>query len=234
MMRRRRRRRAQWLYADSTNMSINSGSVVLAGQPVAFIWLLPPGRCQFLMDTKGRDRMLFAGAHIWMDFQWANIGSASGLPDIDLSIFKTTISDPVGSFPDLSPLTGMWDQPSTPNSLSTWEDDDDDGTNSFLWSHHIKGTLPPNSYVWQFGSGSSGIQTTNQGIPQIAAGTIDAPTFSCRKFHVTQEWQPDVTVRVKRRLQKGEGIVMGMTSPAVISSTVQCRLGVQLRTLGVV
>lgn len=221
----RRRRKAQWLYANSETISLNSLSFVLGAQPVAHTWLFPPGRTQFLLNTRGRDRLTYVASHLWLDFYW-RASSTGSFPDVDLCAFKTTISDPVAETPDLSPILGMWDQPSTPNSLSSWEDDDDDGTNSFMWSHHIKGISGPNASFTSRDAGFKG----NQG-PNIPDADSDHVAFICRKYHVTQEWQPDVVVRSKRRCVKGDGIVLAMTSPVAVAAQIDAFLEVRSRTL---
>lgn len=209
--RRRRRRSAKWTYCDSTVMSLSTGSVVVGGEPVSWVWLMPPARAQFLMDTLMRDRIQFSGAHMWLDFWWQNTnGSATGLPDVDFGIIKTTIADPSSNQPDLTQMVGQWDQPETSATLTSWEGDEDDGTESFLWSHHIKGQSPPNAIVSILNPDTG--STVNRNVVNqsqlIHQGDIDNPHMVCRKFHVTQEWQPDVVVRAKRRLQKGEGILL--------------------------
>lgn len=224
MMRRRGRRRMgpKWTYSDSNEISITSGSPTNIG----FIWLYPPARAQFIMNTKGRDRLGFRGCHLWLDFFWRNVGASTNLPDVSFGVFKTVITS-TGDQPDLSPMLGQWSQPSTPATLTSWEEDDDDGTNPFLWSHFIRGSSPPNAWVQTSGA------SNNKGINQyqaLDAGTTDNPSFECRKFHVTQEWQPDVIIRSRRTLQKGEGIVLAMNVPSP-SATLSSNLRVHLRSL---
>lgn len=203
MMRRRFRRAGpKWTYSDQGTISITSGSPTTIG----FIWLFPPARAQFIMNTKQRDSLLYCGSHIWLDFFWKNTGNGTGLPDCHFGVFKTVITS-TGDQPDLSPMLGQWTQPSTPATITSWDEDDDDGTNPFLWQHFIKGFSPPNAVVRTDGSVDHN-QTMNLG-----TGSSDNPTFMCRKFNVTQEWQPDVVIRSKRRLRKGEGIVLAMHVP---------------------
>lgn len=202
---RRRRRRATWSFADSSIMNLNNGAGGPGGQAIAWVWVLPPARAQYLMETRNRDSITFAGAHLWLDFWWQNGSSgALALPDVDFGVIKTTIADITAFTPDLSMITGQWDQPSTPATLTSWEEDDDDGTGGFLWSHHIKGSSPPNAMVVTV---SGGIAPENQTFT-LGNGTIDTPTHMCRTFSVRQEWQPDVVIRSKRRLKKGEGILL--------------------------
>lgn len=224
---RRRSRKASWAYANQQSLSL-SGAV-----EVAYAWLLPPARAQFLMETKQRNTITFAGCHIWLDLYWKLTGSSTGIPDLDFSVFKTTITDPAGGTPDTSPVFGQWDQPGTPGALTSWDEDDDDGTNSFLWQHHVKGSTPPNAVV-NTGGGpavTAASPAANQSLTQLG-GSVDGPTYVCRKFFVTQEWQPDIVVRSKRRLQKGEGILFVMSNTyGAMGTGMTAAVNMQYRTL---
>lgn len=230
MMRRRRRRAARWNYADTFFMDVDSGTP----QGLDWGWILPPARVSYLLQTKGRGNFLtFAGCHLWLDFFWSNTGGSTAFQDVDFGIIRTSIADPSTHTPDLTQAVAMWEQPNTPATIASWEEDDESGLDSWLWQHHIKGSPPPNASVnvVNTGSGAGADNVYNQ--PHfIETGTADTPRFVCRKFHVTQEWQPDVVVRSKRRLQKDEGILLYMRCPlfgSLSSSHVSCN--VRLRTL---
>lgn len=233
MMRRRRRRMGpKWTYSDSVSMSITSAGPFLTpgGLSANFCWLLPPGRAQFLMNTKMRDRMQFSGAHLWLDFFWKNTAASQGLNDVNLAVYKTEIIG-TGDVPDFSPMDGQWKQPSTPSNITSWNEDDDDGGAPFLWQHWIKGSSPPNAEVRNLPTASGGTDQAlwNQSLSMLGGNDAN-PTYMCRKFLVTQEWQPDVVIRSKRRIQKGEGIALVMTSipPGVGLASF---LNIRLRTL---
>lgn len=225
-----RRAGPKWTYSNQQTLAVNAnaGTPIGGGLIADFAWLLPPARAQFLMNTKQRDRMQFSGAHLWLDFFWANNGAATGLPDVNFGCYKTTIAQ-TGDLPDFSPMFAQWTQPSTPATLTSWDEDDDDGSNPFLWQHYIKGLTPKNSVVSVDHNGGTFGQTSNQAA-QIDTGTDDAQTYICRKDLVTQEWQPDVVIRSKRSIRKGEGIVlvMAVQSP---SAQVTSRLQMHYRTL---
>lgn len=228
MMRRRgRRRRAAWSYADSFILDINSASP----NAVVSQWLLPPARAQYLADARQKDRITFVGAHLWFDFFWKNTsGAQQQIPDVDWAIFKSTIADPAASTPDQSPIFGQWDQPPTPAAFTSWEEDSDDGGYPFLWQHHIKGFSPPNAMVGTYSE--SDPEAVNNQIDRIQTGTSDFVKYVCRKFSVTQEWQPDVVIRSKRRLFKGEGILLAGIMPAgAPPSGLSCQLDVRVRVL---
>lgn len=224
MMRRRGRRAARWSYADAGSL-INTNTI-----PTAWMWILPPARVSFMLSQRGRgNSLVFAGAHLWLDFYFRNENNGNtSMPDVDFGVIKTTIADPAAFTPDLSLVDAQWDQPSTPATLTSWDEDDDSGVDSWLWQHHIKGQSPPNALINVVSTGSADV-TVNQ-TPLMFSGTTDNPRYLCRKFHVTQEWQPDVVVRSKRRLQKDEGILLYMTSqPSVVGMEPTCN--VHLRTL---
>lgn len=217
MMRRRFRRRAgpKWTYANSQELLVDSshGTTIGSSTMVAdFTWLLPPARAQFLMNTRNRDRMQFSGAHIWLDFAWRETGDSNphALPDVNFAIMKSEVIGDTG-LPDLSPLLGQWTEPSTPASITSWEEDDDDGTNPFLWQHYIRGISPLNMFTQTLSGGHTFNQTTF-----IQADGEEA-VWMCRKNYVTQEWQPDVVVRSRRTIRKGEGIVLCMSLPLVVT-----------------
>lgn len=221
--RRRRGFRPKWTWADSGNMVLNNGSPDVESVSLAFAWLLPPARVQFMLNTKGRSHMQYSGSHLWLDFQWHGTATNLSLPDVDFCVYKTQIADDAAGTPDFTPALNQWDQPSTPAALTSWDEDDDDGTTSFLWQHHIKGMTPPNAAVITYSESDAQSKTFNQ--HNVIAGSVDSQSFVCRKFFVTQEWQPDVVVRSKRRLQKSEGIVMVMSAAAssiVTGMEVQC------------
>lgn len=212
---RRKRASAKWTFADSQTLEVDAST---PSPFQAFAWLYPPARAQFLMNTRNRDRLGFRGAHLWLDFFLYNSGGPEAMPDVDFGVFKTTIAA-VGDQPDLTPMLGQWKQPATPATLTSWEEDDDDGTNPFLWQHHIKGMSPPNAIV----NAVPGLSTANDAsfianqAVNMRAGDSDHIVYACRKFFVTQEWQPDVVIRSRRTLMKGEGIVLCMqvvTAPA--------------------
>lgn len=173
-----------------------------------------------MMNTKGRDRMQFSGAHLWFDFYWENKAAGTGLPDVQFGIYKSEIISDTG-LPDSTPIDGQWKEPATPASLTSWDEDDDDGTEPFLWQHWIKGMSPPNALINT--TGFTNPAFANQA-NVMGVGTTDNPVHACRKFMVTQEWQPDVIVRTKRTLHKGEGVVlvMAVPSPSALTSNLNC------------
>lgn len=218
---RMRRRRATWAYADARALVTSSGG----GNTITSAWILPPARVQYLCDTDRVSTITFEGCHLWLDFWWSNTGVTTGIPDVDFYIIKSEYDDAGQSAYFFNP----WQEPSLPAAITAWtETPDEDGTGPFLWCHHIKGQSPPNSQVLTY-TDSSSIEAANQ-CTLIHSGSVDSPIDVCRKFQVAAEWQPDVVVKTKRRLQKSEGILLVMSSPGVADS-VRCNLSARFRTL---
>ena len=230
----RRRRKASWCHAGEGTISLNGSSTLIDGFLIDWFWLLPPARAQFMMLSRNRDRLTYGGSQMWLDFHWRNTGTAGQLSSVSMGVIKSSWLDPGTGNPDLSMAITQWQEPATPNSITTWDSvDDDDGTESYLWSHFIQGQSPPNAIVSTLADSNTGdtAHTVNQ-TTGISVGSADVPVNVCRKFLVTQEWQPDVNIRVKRRLQKGEGILLFMAAPAsAITATINPLLTYHFRSL---
>lgn len=219
-----RRSRSTWAYADSELVQVNSG-----GQ-VSFTWLLPPGRTSYLCDTDRVSALTYMGSHLWLDFSWVNTGAQTGIPDVT---FYAIVSDLVESGTTPSNLLYQpWHQPPLPSAITSWDENDeyDDGTQAFLWTHHIKGASPPNAQVATFGNTSPNSADNQPGFISASSG-VDAPVQLCRKFHVAAEWQPDVIIKSRRRLKKDQGVLFVMSADVAITSSVNCQLVVRSRTL---
>lgn len=199
MMRRRSRRsRATWGFADAAALNIPAGS--LAGAH-AYFWIVPPGRINYLCDTDRVSKVGFRGAHLWLDFNWVGVAAGASLPDVTCYAMKSQ-QDLAGAptVVDRNP----WSTPETPASLTSWDAaGQEDGTDSFLWTHHIKGSTPPNAGLI-LTTPSAGNQTFSVG----GNASSDNVGFVCRKWFVTQEWQPDVMIRSRRSLTKEDGIAI--------------------------
>lgn len=215
---RRRRSRSVWAFSTAQALLLNS-----AGQ-YSYFWILPPGRVNYLCDTDRVDSLVFNGAHLWLDFHWVQV-STNSLPDV--TMFAIVTEAELGGEPADIGEFGPFDQPSTPSSITEWNDAPNiDGTDSFLWSHHIKGSSPPNAVVWtQNYQGSAGNQYINTN------SDADHAALVCRKFSVAAEWQPDVIIKSRRRLKKDEGIAFIMQSDTAITSNDVVHLEAHCRTL---
>lgn len=211
--RNRRRSRVTWSHADEAIADIlDDGNNIY----VPLLWLLPPGRAQYLMDTDRVSSLTYAGSHIWMDYYWYNTSSDRSIPDFNLFVMKTT--EDTANAPSM-----QWYPfrlPKLPSTLSSWDNADDDGTSSFLWVHHIKGSSPPNAVINN--NGVVGTTHNDRGANQyriISTGTSDNYASVCRIFDVRAAWQPDVIIKTKRRLMKTEGILLVMNVPTQGTNT---------------
>ena len=200
----RRRRRASWEYAgnDVTNI-LDNGT---PGDPAfRLIWLFPPGRTNYLCETRGKDAITHSTTLLWLDFQWN--GEAEGFSGPQLIaptyfyILKTKQDANDNTAEQFSPYA----TPPVPSAVTDWTSglDEDDGTEPFLWTHYIDplqaGTASPIyanaalSDLWSAGGNAD---------QYIANGRIAYPNT------VRQAWQPDVVVKAKRRMAKTEGIAL--------------------------
>lgn len=207
----RRRMGPKWGYAKSGLMTVVDGQ--LTDSTVA-TWLLPPGRAQYLMETRNRDSLQFAGCHLWLDFHWiapsGGGGGFRGIPDTTFYVMKDTTSGGLADVP-LHNDEDPWAEPNYPSNITNWNESTlDDGTEPFLWTHWIKGMSPPNAFVGTYDYNSGTNAASNQGDRIGSSGTEGQNEYLCRTFSTRMEWQPDVVIRTKRRLVKNEGIAITM------------------------
>lgn len=206
MMRRRfRRRRSHWIWADRFSFVLNNAATNFGGKFFALNQLLPPGRVEwFCNSVVSRSHVTVTGVLMWLDFWWqtSTANQAVLLPDVDLFVMKTQ-EDEVGSEAfAFDPFV----QPEPPALVTTWGTSPADGLDAFLWSHHIRGSTPPNAVVGTY-IASDNVAYNQEVVIRAAA---DSNVNTCRTFRVAAEWQPDVHIKTKRRLQRSEGLVIGM------------------------
>lgn len=207
MMRRRGRRKARWIWAGADNFSLTDGAATSQWSTSA---VLPPGRVNWLLDTGMRDSLTIKRILLWMEFHWVSADTAGHvLNDVEFYLRKCQA--------DTTTATEQWapfSSPTVPSAVTTWSTDiDSDGLDPFMWCHWIKGSTPPNSvvgtYTWQ--QTGANVGSANQQSRMLAGvtGTTDPPNV-CRKFEVTQEWQPDLDLRVMRKLMRDDWLGMSM------------------------
>lgn len=214
-----RRRRASWGYADFTNLQVSADP---ANVQAAGFFILPPGRAQYLMEAGRKDRLTVKTIHMWLDFRWVcfagSFTNPQQIPDVELYVRKgTSRHDDVT--PDMETsgalVSSPFAAPTVPSQVTTWaEAPADDGTDSFMWCHAIKGMSPPNGVVAAVTISPPTAPNTygygNQYGYMFRENDGQGDLMLCRTFSVRAEWQPDVIIRSARRLQKGEGIMLGM------------------------
>lgn len=224
---RRRRARATWDYCNAEQLEVNKN-----GQ-YSYSWLLPATRTNWLCDTDRVDHITYCGSHIWLDFWWrSNDTAGAAIPDITL--FAIVTEQELGGEPaDIGELS-PWTPPTVPASVTTWTADPQyDGTDSYLWCHHIVGQSPPNSHVYAESGSITDFWNQTSFMGPGGTGSDNTSALVCRTFSVRAEWQPDVIIKSRRRLKKDEGVALIMQSDFPIGSSDNSHafLNVRARTL---
>lgn len=219
---RRRGRRATWGYANEDLMQASAGS-----STTSYTWLLPPGRTNFLCDTDRVPAITYMGTHMWLDFDWVNTNaSAQSLCDVTFYVIVSQQAPQADSPAETDNIP--WGAPQLPSAISSWDEHEEDGTESFLWIHHIKGNTPPNSIIRPLSN--SGLAVINQNT-FIDGGSSDQPSYVCRIFDVRAAWQPDVIIKSRRRVWKDEGVALVMRTDSIPAPGVTVNCAVRYRTL---
>lgn len=224
MMRRRRRPRPQWVYADNQLTTVNSGSLNVGSYYYASTWLLPPGRVKYLCDSKRKQHLTVKGIHLWLDFYLSLVSStATSWPQILFYVTKAAEGqDGSANFFQAHP----WTAPATPSTIATWNEWDDDGLNSFMWCHRIGTSGPPGSAVYQTQSNLE----YNQLIGMKSDG--ENAVKLCWPTPVEAMWQPSVRIKTARRLSPGEGIIFTMMTTGQLANGMTANMNWFSRVLG--
>lgn len=226
----RRRNRAAWAHAGAFTLSVT------AATPVSFVWLMPPARSEFLMDTDRKDRLGYRGSLLWMDFWWTMPAESMTPFDLPNTVLYAIVSQSDSSgAPQLAAApVDPFGEPKAPGTIGSWDGDPEtEGTDAFLWSHYIKGFSPPNAIVnvrntgVMQGADNFGNQTTR--FDGSTSGT--QINYACRKFYVAAEWQPDVQIKSRRTLRHDEGVALVIVSDVTTPNPIVSNLDVRFRTL---
>lgn len=199
---RRRRQRLAWNWAASGTLSITDSGTT-PGNFVSTAGLLPPARVDWLLESgRGRNHITVHKMLLWLNF-WIsnNTGAAANMvPEINLWTIKTKFDGNgnaafyggIGAGTTAFPYA----VPATPNAVASWTSasfDESDGLDPFLWTHAI--------FPAQFTSNA-----------QLAANT-QTPYPNAATVAARPAYQPDVVISSKRRLEKGESILFGISNP---------------------
>lgn len=235
------RRRASWGFANFLSLQGTAGANVIAVPA----WILPPGRAQWLMEQGRRDHLTCKTIHMWLDFRWVcfagSFTNPQAVPDVEFYVKKVEAS----SADDITPnvvltganVTSPFATPTPPSAVVDWDEvEADDGTDSFMWSHWMKGGSPPNGVVAAVTISPPTAPNTygygNQYHYMFRENEGGGDTALCRTFSTRIEWQPDVIIRSARRLMKGEGIAMVMNVYSVPGDGhIAAQLDMHTRTL---
>lgn len=203
-------RKPTWAYAHAMTLlaADNALTTTFVGG-----WLLPPGRVRWLCEDWKQASITHVTTHMWLDFHWISPsgggGGHRGIPDVYFYAIKSNSSRATGGEGPIMNDMNPWSTPNFPSAITDWEDEtDDDGTDSFLWCHRMKGMSPPNADVGTYTYTGDAKQGANQTDQMFSSGTEGVNNYMCRTFSMRAEWQPDVIIRAKRRLLKDDGIAL--------------------------
>lgn len=219
MMRRRRGRgrRSSWNWAYSGTLILVDTSASVAEQIVSPN-LFPAARTDwFLENGRGRDHMTVTGILMWLQLSIGNQSTttAYGLAsELNFWVQKYKADNVAGQSPAAATPYG---QPSTPASVTSWTTftaaDEQDGLDPFLWTHYLNPGCVMAASSQAVATGDSIGYGSNQMYELGAAVAPNIPQV-CYPPTVRAAWQPDVVIKSKRRLMKGEGLQLGMSIPA--------------------
>lgn len=225
---RSRSRKSHWMWADRFNLRFQDNQAVATWTSHI---LLPASRVNWLCGTSTfRSGLTVTGILLWLDFWWENDSTTTSqaLPDVDMGIM-TTVADETLATSELH--YDPYVQPEPPSLTTDWNSFPSDGLDPFLWTHHIKGISPCNSIIRKttndWSNANRGAVNQDTVISFAADGSAN---LVCRKHYVTQEWQPDVVVKTKRRLKSNQGLGIFMRTPGLNTGCFM-NLGVNVRML---
>jgi len=194
MKRRRRRASVNWIWAKQAQNQAVFGETGPADGSGGEIWLLPPTRVNNLLQYRTRNALTVKRTLLWLNTWFVNSSSAQVElalgTNFTLYIRKTKELNANG-FSTASSAPNPYAEPPLPMNVGAaggwdYQDDDADGTEPFLWSCPIFTASANTLLVLPAGNG-----TPLQYAPMVAA------------------YQPTVDLRVRRRLQKDEGLALG-------------------------
>jgi hypothetical protein len=186
--------------------------------------LLPAGRVQWLLEQQGRDRCQLAGILLWLDLIWFGnsvVGLSADPSPLDFYIIKSNADNANTSATFYDPFN----QPAVPSAITEWnEDEEADGLDPYLWVHH-QSQFVAGTYNQRNSLGTAlGGNATEIILPPANSGGSVQPNVNVR-----QAWQPDVHIKTRRRLLRGDQLIFGMSAPAgqtnwTASLEVRCRV----------
>lgn len=194
-MRRRRGRRSAWNWATRLDLAYTPTTPDRWGIKGP---LLPAPRVDWLLEQgRGRDAVTVTGILLWLDFIIYN-ENAEGPPlvqPIDFYILKERYD--AGYAGQYHP----YDEPTVPAGVTSWDtagDEETDGLDPYLWTHHMS------PYVAGTNIYDSSFTGNATNVLAIQPDNCIQPTFN-----VSAQWQPSVHIRTKRRMMKGEQLTLG-------------------------
>lgn len=218
-MKRRRKMRSAWNWATKGTLEwtdTSSQDVCISGP------LLPAPRVDWLLEQgRGRDHLTVTAILLWLDFAFVNgTESDAQLQGLDFWVIKERFdSIPGGN------LYKPYGAPQVPGNVTSWFVTDpleeEDGLDPYLWTHHmsqiVAGTSVNSVLVGAGAANTSGLITAN--------GAIQPNN------NVRQAWQPDVVIKTRRRMVKGDCLNIGFTGGSGAANGVIYNLAYNARIL---
>lgn len=200
--RRGRARKASWNWA-TTGTLIYQDTNVTSGFNIEGP-LFPAPRVDWLLENgRGRDHLVVTTILLWLDFIWTNPNDTpQAVLPIDFYVLRERFdSQSGGSF------FAPYQSPQVPGSVTSWvanaPQEEFDGLDPFLWTHHLSEYVAGNT-TFPAIAGNYGNTTDNLAGPN----GVTQPNLNVRAA-----WQPDVIIKSRRRLGKGDCLNIGFGLP---------------------
>lgn len=204
--RRNHRPRSHWNWAISFALTmVDNGTTSNALNTIA---LLPPPRVDWLLESgRGRSHLVVTGILMWLDCWILNPSASAQTMVNELNFWVTKVkTDVTSAVPGATDFLQPYSAPSPPASVLSWtteSTDENDGLDPFLWTHFLNPQNQERSY------GSNGGYS-----PGIVGTNPNQNIIPMHPVAVRAGWQPDVHIKTKRKLVKGEGLSFGFGTPA--------------------
>lgn len=217
MMRRRfRKRRAQWCYADNGAMFITdtaSGDLWTANV------LVPPSYVQYLCNTRKTDHLTIKGILLWLNVYVKNSTEVAIFgpiaPALDLYVIKSAVDSSNVADVEFLPYV----QPPAPNAYTgpSWPADDylPSGLDPFMWTTRLWPLYERGERAWPISwSGVNNAATAVGPFEQNNSARVGSTAvdgyWAIGGRHVQDPYQPSVRIKTRRRLERNQGLTIGM------------------------
>lgn len=202
--RRSARRRAVWTFASAVATSGTDG----ASATFVTFPMLPAGRINWVLENAQRQHITVKRLLVWLSYYWTTPDTGTGpwnIPDADLYI----ATDMTGLSSSINSRTqNPFLEPAVPTAVANWDSTlEDDGLASLMWCHHLFGRIDRSTLSTQNEAPPAHGNTTSQVAGQTGAQWNNDP------YRVSASWQPDLDLRVMRKLAKNWELYGGFRLP---------------------
>lgn len=210
----RRGPRKSWAWScdkSFTTLSALTGSANSA-------WLLPPGRVKYMTEAASKRSLVVDRILLWLNpFLEQNANAGNAPPTyVDSWIIKSSTDAGGNIDTDYAPF----EEPEAPSTLTAWDTNpEDDGLDQFAWTHRwwLPGYNQNQSFVSNPGAGAAyAFQGFN---PQKQTFSANGQFLFVGGQVVKALCHPDLDIRVKRRLNRSEGLAIGSAMPGCGTAT---------------